>query len=291
MLQHVVDAISLGSLYALTALGIALVFGVMRLVNFAYGELIMIGAYVAFAIGGVAWPILVLAVVGSVCILALLMERVAFRPVRGADPTTLLVTSFAVSVGLQNLVEVIAGSRPKGLNVLPALTQPLHIGHNSISWLDVATVATTAVLLVAFAAFLKRTEMGIQVRAAAEDFRMARLLGVRANRVIALTFALSGVFAGAAAILLVVQTGTVSPTMGLQPALIAFVATVLGGMGSLSGAALGGFLLGVLSVLLQAELPQGARVYRDAFLFGIVIFILLLRPQGLMGSPALRERV
>lgn len=291
MVQQIFDAASLGSLYALMALGIALVFGVMRLVNFAYGELIMIGGYVAFVVSDAPAFILLVAVVLAVCITALLMERIAFRPVRGADPATMLVTSFALSVGLQSLVTLTAGSRPKGLDVLPTLTHQFTIRGTSIPWLDVATLATTVALLAGFATFLKYSEMGIQVRAAAEDFRMARLLGVRANRVIAVTFALSGILAGAVAILLVARTGTVSPAMGVGPALIAFVATVVGGMGSLFGAALGGFLLGVVSVTLQVELPEPARVYRDAFIFAIVIFVLLLRPQGLAGSRALRERV
>lgn len=291
MIQTLFDAVSLGSLYALMALGLALVFGVMRLVNFAYGELIMIGGFVIVAVGDLPWPAVVAIAVAAVSLAALLMERVAFRPVRDADPATLLVTSFALSVGLQNLAIIVEGARPKSVNLLPGLTKPVSIAGASVPWLDVVTIATTIVLLVGFVAFLRRTAMGLQVQAAAEDFRMARLLGVRANRVIAVCFTLSGILAAAVAVLLVAQTGTVSPVMGLGPALIAFVAVVVGGMGSLFGAALGGLLLGIVSVLLQSELPEGAKPYRDAFIFGIVIAILLVRPQGLAGSPALKERV
>jgi len=289
--QHVVDALSAGSLDALLALGIALVFGVMHLVNFAHGELIMVGSYVILSFAGLPWPITVLLAVFSVAGTALLMERVAFRPVRHASPTTMLVTSFAVSILLQSLAVIVAGRRPKGTSFGAGLSRPVVIAGTRVALVDIVSIAVAAVLVGLLVLFLKRTWTGVAMRGAAEDFTMARLLGVDANLVIAAAFIMSGVLAAAAAVLLVAQTGTVSPTMGLQPVLIGFVATVIGGIGTLAGAAVGGFVLGVVTVVLQEALPLSTRGYRDAFVFGFVILVLLVRPGGLFGSRALEERV
>lgn len=291
MIGHALDAISLGGLYAITALGVALVFGVMRLMNFAYGALIMIGGYLLLAFSSAPWPVYVLLSVFGVCLAALAMERVAFRPIRGGDASTLLVTSFSLAIGLEALASIILGSRSKSANILPGLSDSVTLLGNTVAWLDIATIVCTVALLGGFSAFLRYTSLGMQLRAASEDFRMARLLGVRANRVIAAAFAASGIFAGAAAVLLVAQTGSLSPSMGLTPVLIAFVATVIGGMGSLYGAALGGAILGILSVTLQVTLPVGALPYRDGMIFAIVILILLARPQGLVGSASAGERI
>jgi branched-chain amino acid transport system permease protein len=282
VIQNVIDALALGSLYALFALGVALIFGIMRLVNFAHGELIMVGAYAVVLVSDAPFVVKVgLALVVSV-VVALLMERTAIRPVRDADPTTLLITSFAVSYLLQNLAILILGSTPKSGQVSATLSESFNIGSVSVSKLDVATVVVTLVLLVSLALFLNRTAIGVQMRASAENFRMARLLGVRADRVIATAFGISGLLAGIASVFLVAQTGTVTPTLGLSPVLFAFMATVLGGLGSLSGAVLGGFLLGGASVALQATLLLEIREYRDALLFGAVLLVLVLRPQGLV---------
>jgi branched-chain amino acid transport system permease protein len=290
-LQNAVDAISLGSLYALFALGIALIFGIMQLVNFAHGELIMVGGYALFFLGHPPWPLLIAGVLAVVIAFALVMERVAFRPVRGANPATLLVTSFAVSFFLQNLAILIFSSRPKSVALSPIFTEFFSVGGLRIAKLNVLIVLVTILLLTGLAAFLKKTPLGVQMRAAAEDFGMARMLGVRANTVIATAFAISGLLAGAAALLLEAQTATLTPTMGLNPVIIAFVATVIGGMASLPGAVLGGFTLGCLTVALQAALPLEFRAYRDAFAFGAVIAILVFRPQGLIVARTARTRV
>jgi branched-chain amino acid transport system permease protein len=291
MVQHVVDAISVGSLDAMLALGVALVFGVMHLVNFAYGELVMIGGYTILVTASLPWPLIVLIVLVVVGIGALLMERVAFRPVRRASPTTLLVTSFAVSILLQSLAAIGWGRRAKGVDFGSALAEPVVIGGNRIAVVDIVSISVAVAVAVGLAIFLKRTWAGIAMRGAAEDFVMARLLGVSANMVIAAAFALSGILAAISALLLVASTGTVSPTMGLQPVLIGFVATVIGGIGSLVGAALGGFLLGVITITLQVTLPDSSRGYRDALVFGAVILILLMRPGGIISTGALEERV
>jgi branched-chain amino acid transport system permease protein len=289
--QNVIDALTAGSFYALFALGIALIFGIMRLVNFAQGELIMAGAYTVYLTQDWPWPLLVLATCAVVVVLALLMERIAFRPVRGRSPATLLITSFAVSFFLQNLARMIFTTLPKSADITPLFRQSIEIGELTISWLSIVTIATTLVLMLALALFLNRARMGVQMRAAAEDFGMARLCGVSANRVIAIAFAISGVLAGIAGVLLVGQTGSLSVTMGLSPVLFGFTAAVIGGLGSLVGAVLGGYLLGAATVVLQNVLPFELGGYRDAFLFAAVFAFMAVRPGGLLHAVGLEERV
>jgi len=290
-LQHVIDAITFGSQFALYALGIALIFGIMGLINFAHGELIMVGAYTIVLISRPGWPIVLIATLAVTIVFALGMERIAFRPLRGADPPTLLIASFAVSYGLQNLAILIEGSAPKGTHLSTWLSESYQISSISVPKLDIVTVAVTIVLLTGLGLFLQRTRMGVQMRASAEDFRMARILGVRANTVISMAFGISGLLAGVGAYLLVAQTGEVSPDVGSNPLLFAFVATVLGGIGSLRGAVVGGYVLGAIFVGLQSYLPLELRSYRDAFAFAAVIAMLLVRPQGLFVSRATVSRV
>lgn len=290
-IQVLIDALSVGSLYALTALGIGLIFGIMRLINFAYGEFIMIGAYMLMLTVAQYEPLAILISMIIVIALALFSERIAFRPVRNASPTTMLITGFAVSYFLQYLFVMIMGARPKGFDFLRGLAEPFVIETVRVPKLNAVIVGLTVVLLVALAVFLKKTRFGVQMRAAALNFRMARLLGVRADRVIAVAFAISGFLAGVIGVFMTVQTGTLAPTMGLQLALIGFVATVIGGMGSLVGAVLGGYFVGLVTVLLQFALPLEFRQYREAFVFASVILVLLARPQGLFRGAESRERV
>lgn len=290
-IQYSIDAISLATFYAILALGIAVLFGIMRLINFAHGELIMIGGYAIVYLEGPAWPLLLIFTMVVVIACAIAMERVAFRPVRNADAGTLLVTSFAVSYVLQNAALLVEGARPKSVSMAPFLSESVEVGEFSLSKLDIFSSCLCIGLLVTLGAFFKRTRLGVQMRAAAEDFEMARLSGVRANAVIVVAFVLSGALAGTAAFLIVAKTGTVSPTMGTAPIVVAFVATVVGGLGSLSGAALGGALLGVVSVALQALLPLTLRPFRDAFVYGVVLALLVFRPEGLRVSSARRTRV
>lgn len=285
VLQHLINAVSLGSLYALLALGVALIYGVMSLINFAHGELIMIGGYALVVMQQPPLIVLILGTVLVVVAFALIMERAAFRPIRGADITTLLITSFAVSYLCQNLAIIIFGARPKSYSLAPSITNgSLSVGAIEVPWVNVVTIIVTLFLVGGLILFLGRTRLGIQMRAAAQDFEAARLCGVSANRTIALAFAISGILAAGAALLIVAQFGTISPQMGLAPVIIAFIATVVGGLGSLPGAAAGGFLLGALTILLEVVLPVELRPYRDAFLFSIVIGILVFRPQGLIPS-------
>lgn len=291
VLQTLLDALSVGSLYALSALAIGLLFGVMRLINFAQAEFMTVAIYVLLASAPLAFGVSALLALVAVVALALVSERIAFRPVRAADPATLLVTSFALSYFLQNALVVVFGARPLGLDVLPALTGPMTVAGLRIARLNVVTVLVTLALLAAVALLLNRTRIGVQMRAAAVDFRMARLLGVSADRVIATAFLVSGALAAVAGILFAAQTGTVSPTIGLKLAIVGFVATVIGGMGSLVGAVAGGFFVGFVSIALQALLPAELRPFRDAFVFALVIVVLSFRPGGLFRSGHGRDRV
>jgi branched-chain amino acid transport system permease protein len=290
-LQIAVDALSVGGLYALTALGIGLIFGVMRLINFAHGELIMATGYTLLALFGQPLPVMLGGGLLAAIVLALATERAAFRPLRAADPATLLISSFAVSFFLQKLLILIVGSRPKGIDFMPELSRQVDFFGARLQALQLVTIVVSALLLGGFTWFLRATPLGLEMRAAAEDFRMARVLGVRANRVIATAFALSGILAAAVSFLVVAQTGIVQPRMGLQLVIIAFVGTVIGGLGSLTGAALGGFLVGVATILLQALLPPDLRVFREAFVFIAVTVVILFRPQGLIPARGLRERI
>lgn len=300
-LQVLVDAAALGSLYALVALGIGLVFGVMKLINFAQGDYIMIGAYALVVpaasltppllLGAAPVPFLIAGVMFVVMLVALVTERVAFRPLRQSSPATLLISSFAVSYLLQHLVMLVHTGRPKSVGIGDQLARAVDVFGLRIPGVQLLTMAVTATLLIALVLFLKKTPLGIQMRAAAENFQMARLLGVSANRVISIAFAISGLLAGVVSLLLIAQTGTLDLRMGLMPVVYGFFATVIGGMGSLAGAALGGFLVGAFSVMLQAYLPIELRPFRDAGVFALVILILLVRPQGLVVIRSARERV
>jgi branched-chain amino acid transport system permease protein len=290
-LEDAVNALDTGCLYALFALGIALIFGVMRLINFAHGELIMIGAYALVLVRPHSLLLALVVCIGVTVLAALLMERIAFRPVRGANPATMLVTSFALSFALQNIAVMIEGSVPKSVDLSPFLRESWHIGSANIQKLQVLTIGVTILLVAALALFLGRTRSGVEMRAAAENFRMARLLGVRANRVIALAFGISGILAAVASVFLIARTGSVDSTIGITPVLYGFIATVLGGLGSLPGAALGGLLLGIGGTILQIKLPNALAPDRDAFLFGAVFLILVLRPQGLVVSRSQASRI
>jgi branched-chain amino acid transport system permease protein len=284
--QAIADAVALGALYGLVAVGIGLVFGVLRLVNFAYGELITIGAYVlAFTYG---WPRVVSIVlcIGAVVALALAQELIAFRPMRrsGATPATMLVATFAVSFLLQAIYLLAFGSRGQIVGVLGPLNQAFTIGGVDIRWITVVTVATGVVLLALTAALLERTSVGLHIRAAALDFRTSRILGVRANRVILLSFVVSGVLAAAVSVLYTVSNPLVQPSLGVPITIFALVGVVVGGMDRLWSAALGGFTVGLVYGLLSDVMSSTSSVYLPAVVYGLVIVVLLVRPRGLFGA-------
>lgn len=300
-LQNLIDGLSVGSIYALAALGVGLLFGVIRLINFAHGDFIAFGAYALIVpsanvtaqvfVGNLPWPLLVLVVSALVVAIALLCDFLVFRHLRKASAATLMVASFAVGYILQNGLMAIYGSRPKGIDVWSAINIQVSLGELHFPLLQIITIATTLFLMGALSLFLRQTSFGLALRAAAENFTMARYLGVQSNMVIGVAFAISAALAGVVSLLFVAQTGALSPIMGVPLLLFAFISTVVGGLGSLKGAVIGGFVIGMISSLLQAYLPAELRDFKDGFVFSAVILILVFRPAGLFPTNALTERV
>ena len=281
LLQAIIDAIAVGALYALVAVGLGLVFGVMRLINFAYGEVITAGAYSLYVTRNLPLSVSVV-ICFAVCVaMSLLIEEIAFRPLRGASPATTLVATFAVAIALEAVWLIAFTPQGKTADLLATLNQSATHGSVHIRWLTITELAAGLVLLGGTALILARTTIGLQMRAAAADFRAARLLGVRASRVIRFAFVLAGVLAAVVSLLLTVSQPLVTPTFGLDVTILALVGAVLGGIDRLATATAGGFLIGFLISFLGDELPASLSSFSTSFTFGVVILALLLRPAGL----------
>jgi branched-chain amino acid transport system permease protein len=300
--QTLVDAVALGSIYALMAVGIGLVFGVLRLVNFAYGQLIMAGAY-ALALTNDQPVLLSIALCFAVVLaLSLAMEFAAFRPLRRASPTTMLVATFAISFLLQNIALVRFGAIGKIIVVIPELSESVTIGGVHIRWITIVTILVAIAVFAALTLLLTKTTIGLQMRAASIDPQTARLLGVRANAVITTAVLVSGVIAAIIAVILpmaVPERLLVGPDYALRETIIVLVGVVVGGIDRLLTATLGGFTMGLAVGLLSGFLPSSgtwpftSSVYLDSAVFMLVIIVLLLRPEGLFvrGRRAALERV
>lgn len=284
ILQQIINALSLGGIYAMLALGLAIVFSIVRLINFAHGEIMTFGGYGIFLSMAFGFPPLValLMGIGAALIMALAMERAAFRAMRGADVVSLLITSFAVSEILKVLFQNGISARPVPISFPASWSGTYQVTGMTVGVAPTVSILVTLASLGALTFVLRRTAMGMAMRAAAEDFEMLRMLGIKANRVVAVSFAISGLLAGVAAVIWTAQRGSVDPMMGFFPLLKAFIATVLGGLGSLGGAVLGGFVVGALEVLTQAFLPDSLAPYRDTIVLTAVIAVLLIRPDGLL---------
>lgn len=291
-LQQTLNAVALGGIYALLALGLAVVFSIMGLINFAHGELMTIAGYVLMYCGLAGIPFVLgvpLAVVAAM-LSAMAMERIAFRPLRNASGATMLVTSFAVAMILQVLFQNLISVRSQAVIIPDLLSQSVRILGLVIGVNKLFAIIATLVMLVALETFMSRQKHGIAMRAAAEDFAIARLMGIRANTVISAAFALSGLLAGVAAVLWVSQRASVDPLMGFTPVLKAFIAAILGGLGSLRGAVAGGFVLGFIEVFLVAFLPSGWQEFREPIGLAFVVLILVLRPNGLIPAATLQAQ-
>ena len=281
--QVLVDAIGLGAVYALMAVGIGLVFGVLRLVNFAYGQLIMAGAYALAFASQWDWPLWAAVVFcfAVVVALSLAMDRVVFRPLRTQSPAVMLVATFAVAFLLQSIALLAFGPLGKPASSLGYLNRPVTIGSVDIRKITILAIVVAAVCLVAVVLLLERTRVGLHMRAAAMDFRTARLLGVRANRVIGSAVLVSALLAAAVSVILTVQNPLVTPDFALRDTIIVLAGVVVGGMNRLLSATLGGFAIGFVSGLLGGALPTDQSQYLPSFVFGLVILVLLIRPAGL----------
>lgn len=286
VVQQIINALSLGGIYAILGLGLAMVFSIFRLINFAHGDLMTITGYaLLFGIAaGLPFVVAAILAVAVATLGAMLMERVAFRPLRGASVPTLLLASLAVSIILQILFQTLISSRAQPIAVPAMLGKAIHLGPVSVPVMQLVAIVVSVVLLVSLNVLLKRTTLGIAMRAAATNFPIVRLMGINANRVISAAFAASGLLAGGAAILWISMRGSVDPMMGLLPMFKAFIAVILGGLGRLSGAVVGGFVLAFIEVAFQTLLPSGVAQYQDALIFLIVVLLLAWRPHGLVGG-------
>lgn len=283
-IQYVINALSIGGTYALLALGLAIIFGILGFINFAHGEIMTMCGYSIFFAMTAGIPFWLSIIVGLVIasVTAIIMERIAFRPMRGADPNTLLIAGFALSGALQIAFLIFIGERPKPVPMPDYFTGAIKCGGIYLGVVQLISIVVTIVAVLALNLFLNRTKFGISLLAAAEDFPIARLMGIRANAIFTGAFAISGLLAGIAGVLWLAQRGSVSSTMGFTPLVKAFIATIIGGMGSLTGAVLGGFLLGALEILFQILLPSKHLIFRDPIVLFFLIGVLLFRPNGLI---------
>jgi branched-chain amino acid transport system permease protein len=282
LIQSLVDAISQGATLGLAALAIGLVFGVIRLANFAQGEIITASAYSIIFTWQLGWYVAIPIAIVIGVILSLLMEVGVFSRMRTATPATLLVASFALSFLLQRVYELLFSNNVRTAPVAPELAQSVSVGGIRIQMLSVATIVIAGLLLFGLVQFLNKSIWGLQLQAAAADFRTARLVGIPASRVIGLSFVLSGMLAAAVAVVSTVKTGAVGPTFGVPIVVLALIGAVIGGIDKIYGALAGGFLVGFATSMLASWLPSDMSNFKDAYVFLLVIIVLIIRPSGLL---------
>jgi len=286
VLEQIANGIILGSMYALIAIGFSLIYGIVRLINFAHGDIVTIGSFAMLAstlVLNVPFPLAILVVLATGAAVGMLIERIAFRPMRGAPQVTGFIASLAVAIVIENLGIMTVTAQPRSFIVPAYLSEFVAMGPLSIRAIDLAIVVLAVVLMAALALFVRFTKAGMAMRATAENYNVARLMGINTDRMIMLAFAIGSALAAAAGLMWGSKYSQISPLMGLIPGLKAFVAAVIGGVGSISGAMLGGFVLGLAEVLLVGLLPPEYSGYRNVFVFAILIVILLVMPNGLLG--------
>lgn len=285
--QQIINSISLGSMYALIAIGLTMVYGLLRLINFAHGDLMMLGAYLGLLFLTTALTPLILTLLAPMLMIGLagiLVERLAYRPLRGAPEVTMLITSLAVSSLIENTMVITVTAQPRVFSLPAGLNQIYTIAGVSFSTLDVLTIGLSVLLMVALTLYVRKTRTGIALRATAENLRAARLMGIHIDRVVMIAFFLGSLLAAAAGWLWAAKYSTVEPFMGFLPGLKAFVAAVIGGIGVIPGAVLGGYLLGFAEIFFVGFLPPAFSGYRDAFVFVLLLIVLLIRPHGILGA-------
>lgn len=286
ILQQIINAISLGSLYALVAVGLSIVFGVLRLTNFAHGDVMMVGAFTTVLLIGLGVPFIPAMACGiaGAALAGFLIERIAYRPIRNAPDVTRLLTSLAVTYILENMGILLFTSSPRNFPLPDILNSSWELWDGALTFtnINLLTIALTFVSLIGLGWFITRTTVGLGMRAAAEDMSAAQLVGLDVNRLIVVAFIVASAYAGLAGVLWAAQAGVVQPQMGFTPLLKAFVAAIIGGFGSIAGALVGGYVLGALEIFIVAFLPDSVSSYRDAIVFAVLIAFLLVRPGGLL---------
>ncbi len=284
--QQLINGLTLGSLYGLIAIGYTMVYGILRLINFAHGDLLMVGCYIAWfaaVMFGLPWWAGLLGAMALTACMGVLIDQGAYRPLRNAPRLSALITAIGVSFLLENLGLVIFGGRPKAFARPEIFNHIYQWGELRVLSLSIWVPVLTAVILAGLLLVIYRTRLGMAMRAVSRDMVTVRLMGIDTNRVVAATFALGSALAAAGGVFWAMKYPQINPLMGVLPGLKAFVAAVLGGIGNVVGAMLGGLVLGLCEILLVALMPDLAG-YRDALAFILLIFILLFRPTGIMGE-------
>lgn len=285
--QQVVNGLILGSMYALVAIGFSMIYGIVRLINFAHGEVVMIGAFVTLglvqAYGAPIW-LVALATLAAGGIVGLLIERAAFRPMRGAPQVTGFIASLAVSVMLQNLGILLLTAQPRNFSFPRWMQNQVDLWGAGVRVIDLCIMLSALFLLAGLFVLVRRTRFGMAMRATAENLDVARMMGININRTIMGAFVIGSALAGIAGLMWGGKFGQIDPLLGFIPGLKSFVAAVIGGVGSIPGAILGGYILGLSEVLFVGLLPPQYAPYRDAFVFSTLIVILLVLPNGLLGK-------
>jgi branched-chain amino acid transport system permease protein len=285
-LQQLANAISLGSLYALLAIGYTMVYGILRLINFAHGDIFMFGTYMAFYMmtsfmlpWGAAFFIAIILTVAF----GVLVEKAAYKPLRNSPRMSIMISAIGASFLIENLAIVVFGGRPKSLPVPDLFNRIIHIGNVSVVSITFITPIITMVALAVLMFIVNKTKTGMAMRAVSKDYEAARLMGIDVNFIITFTFAIGSALAAIGGIMWGLKYPSLLPLMGVMPGLKCFIAAVIGGIGDIRGAVIGGFILGLIEIMLIAVFPE-LTGYRDAFAFVLLIVILLVKPTGIMGK-------
>lgn len=286
LFQHIVNALSLGSLYALIAIGYTMVYGILRLINFAHGDVFMLGAYVAFygmTLVALPWWAALLVSIVFTALFGIGLERVAYRPLRDSPRISIMISAIGASFLLESLGVLIFGGRPKGVPVPDVLSKVIHFGSVSMITISLIIPLFTFALLIVLVWIVNKTKTGMAMRAVSTDIEAARLMAVDVNRIVSFTFGIGSLLAALGGIMWSFKYPQLNPLMGVMPGLKCFIAAVIGGIGSIGGAVLGGFLMGFIEIMTVAFLPTLSG-YRDAFAFILLIVVLLVKPTGLLGK-------
>ena len=285
-IQQLFNAITLGSLYGLIAIGYTMVYGILRLINFAHGDILMLGAYFVFfgtSVFSLPWGIAIIVAILGASLMGILVDRVAYRPLREAPRISALISAIAVSFFIESLSVVLFTGLPRPVYQPDWLTAPFLVGNIRLLPLTLIVPAVSCMLVLALLWMVYKTKPGLAMRAISKDIETTRLLGVRVDRIIALTFGIGSALAAASGIMWALRYPQIHPYMGIFPGFKAFIAAVLGGIGSIQGAMVGGLILGLIEIMVVAFLPALSG-YRDAFAFIVLVLVLLVRPTGIFGE-------